>query len=209
MSIISEVVGPGDKIQQLPKEGIVKLSQGLVAQGEYITSNVGGVLRQSKRGTFSVEGIRKRYLPTVNDLVLGTIIDRHSENFVVDIGSPFPAILPQLSFEGATRRNRPNLVVGDLVYARVVSVNKDTDPVLTCVDAAGRASGFGGLKGGLTVTCSLNQAARLLRQPPPSAVENLAVNMQFELAVGMNGKVWVKAATAAETVLVANAVQEV
>jgi hypothetical protein len=34
------------------------------------------------------------------------------QNFVVNIGAPFPAQLPMLSFEGATRRNRPNLVAG-------------------------------------------------------------------------------------------------
>lgn len=34
------------------------------------------------------------------------------QNFIVDIGAPFPAQLPMLSFEGATRRNRPNLNSG-------------------------------------------------------------------------------------------------
>lgn len=34
------------------------------------------------------------------------------QNFLVDIGAPFPAQLPMLAFEGATRRNRPNLNAG-------------------------------------------------------------------------------------------------
>lgn len=41
------------------------------------------------------------------------------QNFRVDIGAPFDAVLPQLSFEGATRRNRPNLQVGTARTGRV------------------------------------------------------------------------------------------
>ena len=56
---------------------------------------------------------------------------------MVDINGPFPALLPLLSFEGATKRNRPNLKAGDVVYARVAAASRDMEPVLTCVDAAG------------------------------------------------------------------------
>lgn len=41
--------------------------------------------------------------------MLGVVTNRHPDNFDVDIGSPFRALLPALAFEGATRRNRPNL----------------------------------------------------------------------------------------------------
>lgn len=37
---------------------------------------------------------------------------KYGEYYRVDIGSAHPAILPYLAFEGATRRNRPNLEVG-------------------------------------------------------------------------------------------------
>ena len=63
------------------------------------------------------------------------------QNFVVDINGPFPALLPQLSFEGATKRNRPNIKAGDVVYARVATTCRDMDPILTCVDAAGETIG--------------------------------------------------------------------
>ena len=52
-----------------------------------------------------------RYIPAVEESVIGIVTERHSENFVVDICGPFAATLPVLSFEGATRRNRPNLQV--------------------------------------------------------------------------------------------------
>ena len=74
----------------------------------------------------------------------------------MDIGSAQTAALNALSFEGATKRSKPNLKVGTLVYARVSLANRDMEPELECVDAATqRADGFGELKGGIVIACSL------------------------------------------------------
>lgn len=113
-----------------------------------------------------------------------------------------------LSFEGATRRNRPNLSAGDLVYARVVTANRDMDPVLSCVDAQGRASGFGPLKEGLVVDCGTSHARALLARPPAPVLAAVGAKLQFELAVGMNGRVWLNSSGCATTVKVANIILE-
>ena len=47
----------------------------------------------------------------MDESVIGIIAEKYGENFAVDIGGPFTASLPVLAFEGATRRNRPNLQV--------------------------------------------------------------------------------------------------
>lgn len=52
-----------------------------------------------------------RYIPAIEESVIGIITEKYGENFAVDIGGPFTASLPVLAFEGATRRNRPNLQV--------------------------------------------------------------------------------------------------
>lgn len=58
-----------------------------------------------------------------------------------------PANLPALSFEGATKRNKPNLRVGTLLYAHVVSASRHAEIELSCVDpATGKSAGFGELK---------------------------------------------------------------
>ena len=44
-------------------------------------------------------------------MVIGVVIDKHADNFKVDIGSSSPATLGAMSFEGATKKNRPNLQV--------------------------------------------------------------------------------------------------
>lgn len=130
------------------------------------------------------------------------------QNFVVDIGAPFPAQLPLLSFEGATRRNRPNLNTGDLIYARVITANRDMDPMLSCVDSQGRSSGFGALKEGLVVDCSIAHARALLARPPAPVLAAVGAKLQFELAVGMNGRVWLNSASCATTVKIANIILE-
>lgn len=81
-----------------------------------------------------------RYIPSAEDSVVGLIIERYSESWRVDIAGPFSANLPALAFEGVTRRNRPNLQPGDLIYARVTAAPRDADPELACTDASGTAS---------------------------------------------------------------------
>jgi exosome complex RNA-binding protein Rrp4 len=106
-------------------------------------------------------------------------VQKAGEGFRVDIGSAHPASLDGLAFEGATKRNRPNLKVrraqfsqkilranfcaqiGNLIYARVSLAHKDMEPELECFDAQTRkAEGFGELKGGFMVRCSLAMCRR-------------------------------------------------
>ncbi|KAG2441023.1 hypothetical protein HXX76_003876 [Chlamydomonas incerta] len=205
---LGKVVGPGDRVLDVPEQGTLRLSAGLTTHDGAVTSLKGGVLKSTRTGQLFLEGRQKRYIPAEGDVVVGVINDKHSENFTVDIGGPFNAVLPQLSFEGATRRNRPNLHPGDLVYARVVTAHRDTDPVLSCVDTAGRASGFGHLKEGMVLSCSSALARQLLGSPTAPVLEALGSGLQFELAVGLNGRVWLSAPTAATCVVVANAIAE-
>ena len=65
--------------------------------------------------------------------------ERHADSYTVELGAPFTGTLPALGFEGATRRNRPTLAPGDLVYARVAAASRDAGPELACTDASGKA----------------------------------------------------------------------
>jgi len=70
-----------------------------------------------------------RYIPAAGDAVVGTVAERHADSYTVELGAPFPGTLPALGFEGATRRNRPTLAPGDLVYARVAAASRDAGHV--------------------------------------------------------------------------------
>ena len=88
------------------------------------------------------------------------------------------------------------------------------DPEILCYNpSTGKREGMGELKGGMVFDISLGMARRLLlakqREEGGIAVlEEIAEKVAFEVAVGRNGKVWVKAGSVKETLLVGKALQE-
>ena len=56
------------------------------------------------------------------------------------------------------------------------------------------------------IECGLDTCRRLLR-PNCALLEQLGSRVKFELAVGLNGRVWVDAGNVDDTILVANAIK--
>ena len=72
---------------------------------------------------------------------------------------------------------------------------------------------MGELKGGMLFDVSLGMARRLLLNKQKEeggmvVLEEIAEKVAFEIAVGRNGKVWVKSKGVKETLLVGRALQE-
>lgn len=152
----------------------------------------------------------------MGDLVIATIHHSSVDVYYAAITDYTAyASLPQLSFEGASRKTRPQLVQGSLVYARVTLANKHMDPEIECVSSAtGKSDGLGELKGGMLFTVSTSMARRLLmskqvEQGSVAVLEELgAAGVAFEIAVGRNGKFWVNSKSTKATLAVGKAVQE-
>ncbi|KAL2014154.1 hypothetical protein VTN00DRAFT_1679 [Thermoascus crustaceus] len=174
--------------------------------GYTITASHAGLLSTDpKRNAVSVLSFpNHRYIPTPHDLVIAQIHHSSQDYFHCVITPHTPhALLGQLAFEGATKKTRPMLKTGDLVYARVLSVGvgAGSEVELTCVNpATGKAEpgGLGPLTGGMVFDVSTGLAARLLRGGSSSDVvvlDELGKKLEsqggFEIAVGRNGKVWV------------------
>jgi exosome complex component RRP40 len=207
-------LGPGLRI-------LSQTSLKATGSNHVLTATQAGLLTtDAKRNTVSLLSFpNRRYVPTVNDLVIAQI--HHSSiDFFHCVVTPNTAhsLLGQLSFEGATKKTRPMLKQGELVYARVqsVGVGAGAEVELTCVNpATGKADGgLGPLVGGMVFDVSTGMAARLIRASSSSAentdaIEGLVVLSElgkkleslggFELAVGRNGKVWVDCSSAAES----------
>ncbi|XP_028065974.1 exosome complex component rrp40-like [Camellia sinensis] len=128
-----------------------------------------------------------------------------SENFLVDIKGPALAFLPVLSF-GGTRRNIPKFEVGTLIYVRVVKANTGMNPELSCTDATGKVAEYGPLKDGFTFESSTGLARMLLSSPTCPVLEGLGKKLSFEIAVGLNGRVWVNAEAPSTVILISNAI---
>lgn len=56
-----------------------------------------------------------QYVPSKGDSVLGIVTHKTGDTFRVDIGSSELASLSYLSFEGATKRNRPDVKVSFII----------------------------------------------------------------------------------------------
>ncbi|KXN88109.1 Exosome complex component rrp40 [Leucoagaricus sp. SymC.cos] len=205
---------PGEKVDA--QHVNLKLGPGLLqitshgSSGSTIISTRTGILNHSANGSkWWIESNSRRYVPAPQESVIGVIVQRQGEGYRVDIGAAHSATLDGLAFEGATKRNKPNLKVGCLVYARVSLAHKDMDPELECFDAQTRkAEGFGELKGGFVVKCSLKMCRDLL-DPKHFLLPLLGGKFPLEAAVGMNGRVWVSAKEPKQVIAMARCIEAV
>ena len=173
----------------------------------------------------------------VGDRVIGIIEEKASADYYrVNIFGSHSALLHVLSFEGATKRNRPQLDPGSLIYCRIVQGfgGGRMDPEVSCKvggsssgkstyneveddigDDGGAASKdwmtnestYGSLTGGTSFRISLGLARELLL--PNNAV--LAAldksGIPFEIAIGVNGMVWVNSPEPEITIMLLNALK--
>ena len=232
--------GPGLKGNQVLRPGL--LHSNVTQDGNFI---------------FWIETHTKRYHdPVPGDVVLGTITQRLPEFFRVDIGTAEQGLLPMLSFQGATKRSKPDIYPGDLVVCEITkSTDSNSEPILTCVDErTGKANGLGVITGGgnierpgvlsgmvaaLTVVQSSGLAktkkkgdksvkedyqkkgqtkkgsdcdgnarwlplalCRRLLQHNSVILKSIGKHLSFEIAVGMNGLVWLNGGTIDKTMAI-------
>lgn len=143
---MTRVVLPGDLVYSLSSKKVV--GAGLRKDGEDVYTVVPGVFHETddkalistltKRllwfalFTFEILFIEEfyisRYIPRAGDRVLGVVVAKIGDYFRIDIGSADLALLNFVSFEGATKRNRPMVKVGDLVYGQVILTSKHLEP---------------------------------------------------------------------------------
>mmetsp|Transcript_48632 Transcript_48632/g.77795 ORF Transcript_48632/g.77795 Transcript_48632/m.77795 type:complete len:262 (-) Transcript_48632:43-828(-) len=170
-----------------------------------------GVL-QSKPGDTPklwIANRQRRYIPYPEDRVIGIITRRTLMYYHVDINGPCDGLLGVLEFEGATKRNKPELNVGDIVFCRVCVANRDMQPILSCKSPSFNKSWVSGealfmqLKDGYMFECSLNCCHRLNLINSPH-LQFVAKFFAFELAIGGNGRIWCQAANTKYTLLLSN-----
>ena len=144
----------------------------------------------------------KYYSPRVDDFVIGVIVQKTGEQYKLDISSYTYGILPSLEFEGATKKTKPNLAIGDAVFCRVMKVNKHDAPALTCISQFGSkknwSSGesfFGHLKEGNLFSFEKSYAGEFQRGDN-YAIKRLSDIVSFEIAAAHNGKMWINSSNA-------------
>ncbi|KAI0019674.1 hypothetical protein F4780DRAFT_771090 [Xylariomycetidae sp. FL0641] len=213
---------PGEQIDSSlipthPKRPL-KLGPGLrhIPPSELIPTVAGQLVTDHRKNSIWIEYNGGRYIPTTGDLVIGVVQRSAADYYYVQLSDyTSNAALPQLAFEMATKKTRPQLNSGALVYARVCLANRHMDPELECVSpTTGKAEGLGPLNGGMLYDISLGMARRLLmrksvEEGKVAVLDELgAAGLAFETAVGRNGKIWVNSESTKTVLIVGRAVKE-
>ena len=217
LKAMNRVVLCGDVITSTVKQHasrVVVIGNGLVADASGEINVVqSGILRFESPGTFWVETNEKRYQPKIGDPVVGIVEQRLGmHGYLVNINGRCPAYLPLLAFDGASKRNHPNLKEGTLIYARLASDSLHVEPELSCKVKSGVRKDwmtgeayYGKLEGGLSGNCSLHLARQLL-DDNCDVLKALSRRIPFEIAVGINGRFWVCAQKSDQSILLYNAI---
>lgn len=194
------------------KRAVVRLGSGVMQRGSsLLSSKAGKVCFDGRRNKTWVENNQKRYVPALEDMVIGVVEERHSEDVRLDINGTDTATLSSLAFEGATKKNRPHLDIGSLVYCRITRASKNMEAEASCIEPGSNKSWVGGetlygeLKGGNVIQVSLGLARSLL-VPNGPVLTTLGAKIPFQSAVGVNGRVWIQSSSTEHTVLLSIAI---
>jgi exosome complex component RRP40 len=211
---------PGQELSpdQLPSQNTTRtltLGPGLrhIPPVTIVATQAGELCTDSKKNAIWIENLGGRYLPHAGELVVAVVQRSSADLYHCTLTPHTPSVLlGQLAFEGATKKTRPQLNTGALVYARVSKADKWSDVEIECVNpATGKSDGLGPLKAGMLFDVSPAFARRLMMGAGKGGVvllEEIGEKVRFEVAVGRNGKVWVDSSTIAETVAIGRCLTE-
>jgi len=199
------VVLPGDTVDAtyLPTAQKRKIGLGIKQEfhsNDFTSTIAGRVEVDHRKKAAQITTPNARYVARAGDSVICQVRGASYETFHLHINAYSPqAILSHFSFEGASKKTRPQLKTGDVVYAKIASAQKNMDVELTCVNpSTGKADGLGPLTDGMIFDVSLELADRLLKKQLAPMMEELGNKIPggFEIVAGKNGKVWVDCADA-------------
>jgi len=128
---------------------------------------------------FFIRSKTKRYNPLRYDIVMGRVIYVSQDYYKIDLAGHI-GILPALSFQNATKRNRPNLNSDDYVMAQVARV-ENGEILLSCSEA-----GLGKIDEVFPIE---TWKVRLLYFS--TFLRELGSTRTFKIGMGMNGFVWI------------------
>lgn len=134
--------------------------------------------------------IPRIYVPKEKDFIIGIVIVRTPDLFLVDINSSESAILPIPSFDNGRLPNRNQMNRLSVVYAHVVRTDSWTQTELSCqtIDSSKKKADFGLITDGHIIRCSLNLCEKLQRSNLINQFNRLIKN--FRIRITRNGFIW-------------------
>ncbi|MBS7639352.1 MAG: exosome complex RNA-binding protein Rrp4 [Candidatus Bathyarchaeia archaeon] len=169
----------------------------LLAEGDYIAGNNtykdGFRIYASRLGLVEYEGrtvqvvaLNTVYIPSPGDQVIGKIEDLNVNGWVVDINSPYKAILRASdALNKPFRQQKDDLTsfldIGDLILAKVLAFDRTIDPILTI-----KEPGLGKITQGQIVRVSPAKIPRIIGRKA-SMINMLKRETECKITIGQNG----------------------
>lgn len=154
------------------------------SEGKIYASNLG--FKNIRADYINVIPLAGKYIPKINDMVIGTIVNVGSSKWLVDINSPYPAPLhinevPWKVDFGDTGRF---LKIGDSILANVFSVDE-----IKRVQISLKGVGLRRLTGGQIVDIIPTKVPRLIGKGG-SMISLIKQHTGCRIFVGQNGRIW-------------------
>ncbi|MBA3065794.1 RNA-binding protein [bacterium] len=162
---------------------------GCYRDGNEIRSKVVGLFRIKERFA-SVIPLSGVYVPQADDGIIAVVGDIQNTFWILDINSPYDAILQLGEASEEYIENGADLRryfdVGDIIYVRILNVASSTSVTLTMDDQRAKK-----LRGGRLVAITPSKISRLIGKEG-SMIEMVKQGTLCQIVAGQNGIVWIK-----------------
>ena len=180
-----EIVVPGEELA----EGMDFLpSHGTYRDKDKIVSSKLGIVSVNKN-IIKVIPLTGRYMPKIDDIVIGRVIEIGFYGWSVDIGSAYPATL---SIRDATEfiDKGENLTkyydYGDILAAQVIRTTR-----YNSIDITTKGPGLKKLSGGKVIEVTPSKVPRMIGKQG-SMISMIKDATGCNILIGQNGRIWIK-----------------
>ena len=180
---------PGDVVTTGP----FRPEQNVVLDGKKIISTTIGI-SEIYDDSVKVIPLTGKYLPKINDLVIGKVLSHTSLSWELDINSCYVGFLPAQDvfgrdFSAHADELTSKLKSGDLVAARIANFDRTRDPLVTISDRD-----LGKIDSGVLVKISPSKVPRLIGKRG-SMIQTIEMATDAAVTIGQNGWVVVSCET--------------
>jgi len=174
---------PGDVVTTGP----FRPEQNVILDGNKIISTTIGV-SEIYDDSVKVISLTGKYIPKINDLVIGKVISHTSLSWELDINSCYVGFLPAQDvfgrdFSAHADELTSKLKSGDLVAARIANFDRTRDPLVTIADRD-----LGKIESGDLIKISPSKVPRLIGKRG-TMIQTIETATDAVITIGQNG--WV------------------
>ena len=180
---------PGDVVTTGP----FRPEQNVILEGEKIISTTIGI-SEIYDDSVKVITLTGKYIPKIDDLVIGKVNSHTSLSWELDINSCYVGFLPAQDvfgrdFSAHADELATKLKTGDLVAARIANFDRTRDPLVTISDRD-----LGTIDSGVLVKISPSKVPRLIGKRG-SMIQMIEMATNAAVTIGQNGWVVVSCET--------------